>query len=349
MKRTVFSCLPLLPIVFHWLLPVSIENSMYLKIGGVLPFFILNICYFVYIFNYKSFIEDDETVIPYKARISTIVFIIIYLLYSFINGILNGTDNLLVLMTNNQVFAYSLLVFMLHPMDADMIERTKYIVIPVAIVLSIEVLLYSLGILNYSLDLHSEAREGVMRISTTIDAATGSAIVLVMLGVMTLYYAEIKFHIRISVLILITVSVFFLQSIGSVLVWSGYLLYYFYVNYLKEQTLSYKIRSLLLGGILIFCFFKTDVYQPILSRYNELEEYDNVGTGRGTLVEKAMDIFFESGGLGVGLGQTNYDKSLHITHVKRSHPIGVHNYYICILAELGFWGLFFLLTYLLLI
>lgn len=346
MKRTVLSCLPLLPIVVHWLLPVSIENSMYLKIGGVFPFFILNICYFIYIFNYKTLIDDNEVVIPYKARISTIIFIVIYLLYSLTHGILNGIDNLLVLMTNNQVFVYSLLVFILHPMDADMIERTKYIVIPVAIILSIEVLLYSLGILNYSLDLHSEASEGVMRISTTIDAATGSAIVFVMLGVMILYYSDIKLYIRLSVLILITVSIFFLQSIGSVLVWLGYILYYFYVNYLKEQTLSYKIKSLLLGGILIFCFFKTDVYQPILGRYNELEKNDNIGTGRGALVEKAMNIFFESGGFGVGLGQTNYDKSLHIINVKRSHPIGVHNYYICILAELGFWGLFFLLTYL---
>ena len=297
-------------------------------------------------YNYKSLIDEGETVIPYKARISTIIFVVIYLLYSLIHGILCGIDNLLALMTNNQVFVYSLLIFILHPMDCDMIERTKYIVVPVAILLSIEVLLYSLGVLSYSLDLHSEARDGVMRISTTIDAATGSAIVLVMLGVMVLYYSEMKSYIRITAFILITISIFFLQSIGSVLVWVGYLIYYFYHKYLREQTYSYKIRSLLFCGILIFSFFKTDIYKPIFSRYNELEENNNIGTGRGALVEKAMNIFFESGGFGVGLGQTNYDKSLHIINVKRSHPIGVHNYYICILSELGFWGLFFLLTYL---
>ena len=346
MNRTVFSCLPLFPIMVHWLLPVGVENNMYIIIGGVIPFFIFNICYFIYIYNYKSQIEESEDVLPYKVRVSTIIFIVIYLLYSFIHGILCGIDDLLVLMTNNQVFVYSLLIFILHPMDSDMIERTKYLVVPVAILLSIEVLLYSLGVLSYSLDLYSEAREGVMRISTTIDAATGSAIVFVMLGVMVLYYAEMKFYIRVSVLILITVSIFFLQSIGSVLVWVVYLIYYFYQNYLRKQTYSYKIKSLLILGIFILCFFKTDIYKPIFTRYSELEENNNIGTGRGTLVDKAMDIFFESGGFGVGLGQTNYDKSLHITHVKRSHPVGVHNYYICILAELGFWGLCLLLVYL---
>ena len=178
MNRTVFSCLPLVPIVVHWLLPVSVENSMYITIGGIIPFFIFNICYFIYICNYKSQIEEGETIIPYKARISTIIFVVIYLLYSFIHGILCGIDNLLALMTNNQVFVYSLLVFILHPMDADMIERTKYIVIPVAIILSIEVLLYSLGILSYSLDLHSEINNGVMRISTTIDFIIGKFVFL---------------------------------------------------------------------------------------------------------------------------------------------------------------------------
>lgn len=346
MNRTVFSCLPLVPIVVHWLLPVSVENSMYITIGGIIPFFIFNICYFIYICNYKSQIEEGETIIPYKARISTIIFVVIYLLYSFIHGILCGIDNLLALMTNNQVFVYSLLVFILHPMDADMIERTKYIVIPVAIILSIEVLLYSLGILSYSLDLHSEINNGVMRISTTIDAATGSAIVFVMLGVLILYYSEIKLFARIFMLILITVSILLLQSLGSVLVWSIYVLCYFYTNYLKRRTFSYKIKNLLFLGILFWGLCKVNVFQPILSRYNELEENNNIGTGRGELVEKAMNVFFESGGFGVGLGQTNYDKSLRIVEVNKSYPVGVHNYYICILAELGFWGLCFLLIYL---
>ena len=99
--------------------------------------------------------------------------------------------------------------------------------------------------------------------------------------------------------------------------------------------------------MLFFCLYKIDVFNPILERYNELDENDRIGTGRGEIVEKALNIFMESGGFGIGLGQTNYDKSLRIIHLNQSYPVGVHNYYICILTELGFWGICFLLMYLL--
>lgn len=346
MKRTVLSCLPLVPIAAHWLLPDSIETNMYLVIGGIIPFFIFNICYFLYILNYKSLVNEEVDVVPYKIRVSTIVFITIYFLYSFIHGILNGVDDLLVLMTNNQAFAYSLILFLLHPMDGDMIERTKYIVIPVAILLSIEVLLFSLGILQYSVDLHSAVYGNVMRISTTIGAATGSAVVLVMLGVMLLYYSGVNIYLRVFVLILNTIAIFLLQSIGGILVWVLYLLYYLYVNYFREYAFDSKIKNIIIFGGVLFCLFRIGTFQPIMERYSQLEEDDNIGTGRSELIERAMTVYSESGGFGVGLGQTNYDKSLRITQVKRAYPIGVHNYYICVLAELGFWGLSFLLIYL---
>lgn len=298
-------------------------------------------------FNYRTLVDEDVDVISYKVKITTIIFITTYLLYSFVHGVLNGVDDIGLLMINNQVLAYSLFLFILYPMDDDMIERTKYIVIPVAILLSVEVILYSLGILKYSLELHSEVSGGVMRISTTIDAATGSTVVLVMLGVMVLYYSDIIFYFRVSLLIFITISILFLQSIGGILVWSLYILYYFYVNYFKGHTFNYKTKNLILFFGVIFCLYKVDFFQPVMQRYNKLEESNNIGTGRDELLERAMDVYSESSGFGVGLGQTNYDKSLHLTRVKRSYPVGVHNYYMCILAELGFWGLFFLLFYLL--
>lgn len=347
MSKTFFSCLPLVPFVAQWLLPISIENNLYIKIGDYIPFFIFNICYFIYILKYRLIVNRDVELIPKGVRISTIVFIIIYLLYSLVHGMLIGIDNLLAFMVNNQVFVYSLFLFMLHPMDRDMIERTKYIVVPVAILLCLEVLLYSFGILTYSHDLHSEVvRNGVMRISTTIDAATGSAVVMVMLGVMILYYSEIKIYYRISLIILITVSIFLLQSIGSILVWVLYVAYYFYVKYFRGKTYNFKIKNLLILVVLVVCLFKTGVYRPFEERYHELKEDNRIGTGRDELVAKALKIYSESGGFGVGLGQTNYNKSLQLIKLSRTYPLGVHNYYLCVLIELGFWGLFFLIIYL---
>lgn len=347
MRTSILSCMPLIPMVVHWLLPVGIENNMYIHIAGVIPFFIFNICYIVYIANYKKLISKMCTTIPLGAKKVTVLFAFCYLLYSFLHGLVVGIDDFLVQILNNQVLIFSLLLFILYPMDYDMIERTKYIVIPTTILLSFEVIFYSLGILEYSQDLGTNVSAGILRISTTVGAATGTSVILVMLGVILLFYSDIKNKIRFALVILITISLFLLQSRGSVGVWGLYIIYYVYVKYLTRSSLKLKIKILLLCVFSVSVLYKVGVFDPILERQKTLVENDMIGTGRDELEEKALNVFSDSGGFGIGLGQTNCEKSLNLVDVKISNPIGVHNYYICVLVELGIIGLLMLLIYLL--
>lgn len=346
MKKTILSCMPLVPTVMHWLLPVGIENKMYVIIVETIPFFIFNLCFLAYIYNYRKLVRKGCTTIPNGAKKATVMFAFFYLVYSLLHGFAIGIDGLLVQMLNNQALIFSLLLFMLYPMDRDMIERTKYIVIPTTFLLCSEVVLYSLGILQYSIDLGTHESAGVLRISTTVGAATGTAVVLVMLGVMLLYYTDIKLKIRFALVVFVTIAIFLLQSRGSVGVWGLFLLYYIYQNYLRRTSFKLKIRILLIGVLSIGVLYRIGVFEPIIERQKNLVENNMWGSGRDELENKAFHVFGESSGFGIGLGQTNYEKSLGILNVKRSNPIGVHNHYICVLTELGVIGLVIFLIYL---
>lgn len=331
----------------HWILPAGIENSMYIRIAGVIPFFIFNICFLIYILNYKELISRNHATIPYGARKITILFAFCYLLYSLLHGCVIGLNDLLIQLLDNQALVYSLLLFFLYPMNSDMVERTKYIVIPTAILLSVEIILYSLGILQYSVDLGTEESVGVLRISTTVGAATGTAVIMVMLGVMLLYYTDVKLKYRLVLVTLVTIAIFFLQSRGSVLVWGLYIMYYLYTNYIRYSSLKIKVRVLLLCMLSFLILNKIGVFEPIIERQRTLLENDMVDTGRDHLKDKTFNVISKSSGFGVGIGQTNYDKSLYLVGVSRSDSIGVHNHYLCVLAELGIIGLLILLLYVL--
>lgn len=345
MKKTIISCMPLVPTLFHWILPAGIENKMYIIFWGIIPFFIFNLCYLVYLSNYHMFEKKNIERIPQRVKTLTVIFSILFLSYSLIQGICVGVDNLILQIMNNQALVYSLLLFILFPMSYDMIERTKFIVIPAAIVLGIEVILYSLGILQYSVDLGSNELGGVLRISTTVGAATGTAVSLVMLGVIILYYKSINIKFKFALIILLTVAIFFLQSRGSIALWSVYLVYFVYKQYLQHSHFKTKFRVFLICIVSVFILMKIGVFAPVLERQRLLVEDNNMFSGRDELKQKAMQAFIYSEGMGVGLGQTNYDKSLGLVKINKSFSIGVHNHYYCVLAELGFYGLILLVGY----
>ena len=301
MKRTILSCLPLVPMVMHWILPVTIENRMYVNIGGEIPFFIFNICYFIYIFNYKKVACSHPDRISCNIRNSTIIFSVCYLSYSFIHGLLAGVSDIFVQMINNQALVFAFLLFMLYPMTRDMIERTKFIVIPAVLILSVEVLLYSLGILQYSIELGTLESAGVLRISTTVGAATGTAVILVMLGVGLLYYESLKKWVQFALLIIVTIAIFLLQSRGSVVIWGVFLSYYLYRKYLVNTSFYVKLRIILLCVVSFILLQKMGIFNPLIERQRALMEYGNndISTGRSDLGIEAIHVFQESGGFGV--------------------------------------------------
>ena len=334
--------------VSHWILPDGIEQTLYIHL--FFPIYLPDICYLIYMVNYSSLWNKTvgaEEVYKDIAHSKSLVRILsAMLIYSTFLTIFNQCDGFIDILFGGQWFTYCGLLYLLYPMNKRMIENTKFIIIPTLIILCLEVILFSLGILTYTVDLGSQQYGGVTRISTTIGAATGTAVILCFIGAMVLSLYNIKATYKLILGILSSVAIFFTASRGSSAVWLLYIGVYIYANYIYKSKLSKKISISMLAicGVLILNQF--GVFDPLLDRQSQLSAESNLLTSRDELVDRAMVVARNSNYIGVGQAQVNRCKGL-TEYVSSDNIVGVHNYYICTLAENGIMGLLLLIVFVL--
>lgn len=342
-SRILYSNLLLIPIISHWILPDSVEQKFYIDILGF-PFYFFGICYFIYILNYHRNKKDSVFKASYRNRIK--LYGILFLLLSFLIGAICSVDGLLYLMIDNQAIIFCAFFFLLYPLSINQIENTKYLIIPSLIVCCAEVILYSLGILTYSIALSDEFYGSFMRISTTIGAATGTSYAILSIGVVSLCCYNYSNKIRYSLAILTTVTLFLSMSRTSLVIWCFFVVVYFYKRYITHSSFSRKLIAICCLSIVCGLIGMSGVADPIIERQSVLKSNGDINSGRGELESQALNIARNNQYLGVGCGQLNMDKSLKEL-LKPSHPCGVHNIYYLIFAEEGFVGIliFFVLLF----
>ena len=344
-KEIIFSSLLVLPFCLHWLMPDGLERSFYVNIFGI-PFFIPNICFIAYLLSHRNFKKKNDQFISLK-KISWLKILLLFLtLYTLLISIVNDIDGLILVMFNNQSFIISAIIYILFPLPNRFIKNTKYVIIPTALILAFEVILYSLGIVEYEKELGYLEYGGITRISTTVGAATGTGIAIAMLGAIILSYYDLSLKYKIAFILLFSLSILFTISRGSILLWGLFIIFYTYKTYYSNSSFIVRINFLVVVSIIIAILNWMGAFNPVVERSNDL--VDNFDTGRIEKVENVIVLFQNSNGFGIGSGQTKLDKSIS-NLVTRSTSLGAHNYYLSALAELGVIGLGLIIFFILII
>lgn len=338
-----------LPMVTHWLLPSGVEHRMYFDFAGLLCY-LPNFFYLLYLITYKK-LRIPPKVHKVKVYVALLLFMLFYVLVRSLGDGFSFVEYFNVLL-GNLAFIYIPLLFLLFPIDSERADNTKYLMCFSLVFISLQVILYGLGIMSYTSatgdDLTANEYDigGVFRVSTTVGASTGTGLIIAMLGMLVVGFYKLRPFVKFSLLILTTITLFFTLSRGPILLWLVFICIYFF-RLVKSVSFKYKfiITVLLVGSVYFMDIY--GVFNPLKERieYKKTESTD-ITSGRGEFYKDAISIVRESDYLGVGSGKVFPEKHL-VVLLKNQYSIRMHNTYLVYLAELGLLGgLFYLLFYL---
>lgn len=349
MKKYLIPAFCVLPMIFHWILPSGIEDSLFLNIMGV-RFFAPDLLYFVYVLYFNTAQYKVRKILPSKYKLRLLLLCICILAYSFVCLAFGSVNaGMITLMVNNMSFVWFSLLFLLAPLSDRQIQLTKpFMVTSLAILIS-EVVLFSLGLMTYRTAMGNQLKgqdfDGFMRISTTIGAATGTAVVIGLLGALCLTVYKWNKIEKIILLLATTAGVYITMSRGSSIAWTLFVVYFVYKEYLYHVSFSKKFKLAIVISLVITALFYVGVFRPILARFEHMEQSSDFSAGRDDKMDISIRMIKESFPFGYGLGQVFPEKAIALDY-KAPNKFAPHNMYTLIGIELGIPGL---LMYLLLI
>lgn len=296
-----------------------------------------------------SYSKYYGSVKPFNMSNNKKILIVFGVLFScfmlFLNNGISAAGDVINILINNFTIFYAFYLFFYYPLPHEDIDKTKYLLAFSLIVICLEIILYSAGILAYTsdvtgVDLTDGGFEtgGIFRVSTTIGAATGTAMVVMMLGILCTSYFTFSKKNSISLLLLTTVAIFYSISRGSILVWSAYLVIYVYKNYLVGRHSMKKFILLAVFGFAAVYAYQHGILDPLIERQERLNENDNILANRDVKYEQALSIFKDSYYMGIGSGMIRPDKSL-LGNITTKYSFSPHNAFLLLLAELGIVGI----------
>uniref|UniRef100_UPI003FF0C090 O-antigen ligase family protein n=1 Tax=Segatella copri TaxID=165179 RepID=UPI003FF0C090 len=342
-REKYLSWLLVIPMLVHWALPSGAENRMYFYVGLGF-FFIPNICYLIYLINYKQTFLVPRKMLGLKRSIVGVS--VLLFIYSALQLVVTA-DNIDVdvftkTLFNNFGYIYLPFLFLCYPLDRQQLDSSKWLMFGALTFISFQVILYGAGIAVVGPDVTSELNDyaGIYRVHTTAGASTGSALIVLLLGILLNSFYTLPKKYKIAALILATISVFLSVSRGSILTWCIYLAVLFYNDYYKGASLGRKILLVFFCLAVFYLLDHFHVFDPIIYR-NQFKDSTNMMSGREDFNNEVLNIVRNSSYMGVGSGQIFPDKSL-MDKIPISHYVGVHNVYLLYLGELGIVGIILL-------
>lgn len=327
----------IIPMITHWVLPDSIESIFYIDLG-YFDFYVFNVLFFFYMYGYNKInISFSSRYLAIKKVVN--ILCLLFLLFAILNLICNESDDILKLIINNFSFIFFLWLFFNFPLNSYYIKKTKLLLFITLFVLSLEVVLFSFGLIHYTSatgnEIEGETFEDFMRVSTTIGAATGTSLVLVILGSLCVLLEESRFF-KLCVYLIATVAIVLTLSRGGILTWALYSFCYFYRYYYVVFSLKKRFVSIVLMLFLLFILSDTGILDAVLSRNDRAD--GDVTNGRMERFEKGLITYYNSSYYGVGMGRVYPDKCI-VGDFYSPYFSAPHNYYIIVLAENGIIGL----------
>lgn len=295
-KKYFMPSLVVIPMMLHWILPWSRELDLYIDLCGV-SFFTPDFLYFLYFFLKER--PSNMTAIITRRQACILVLILISILcYSMVQLALKGIDYAATIIVNNLSFVWLTIIYLLRPLTPKELARTRPLMLFALLFLVGEVLLYGFGVLHYTSatndELLGQDYGGIMRISTTVGAATGTAVVIGLLGAINLTIYKLSMCSRIVLIVVSTIGVFFTMSRGSSLVWAIFLLIYFYMHFFKHYRFAKKVKSTIVLLVCLAAFNSLGGFTPILSRIEHMNSSDDVYASRDSKFEISKKMISES-------------------------------------------------------
>lgn len=349
-KKYFIPSILVLPMVLHWLLPWGTELKLYISFLGI-DWYTPDFLYLIYIISYFKK-KNHPYILSSSRRVVLTILGGVYIMYGILSVVTKEVDYVPDLLVNNFSFVWLSLLFLLCPLTYRQLQRTKPIMVTSLIILVSEVLLYGLGILHYTTaagnTLQGQDYDGVMRISTTIGAATGTALIIGLLGAVVINIYPFTKKARIALILLTTIGVYFTMSRGTSLAWTIYVAYDVYHNYLKGRSLNLKIKAIIAAFLVVAGVYFGGGFNPLLNRVNKMEQSGDVTAGRDGKFRSSINDINEHAPFGYGLAQCLPEKAVEMKY-RGAHHSAPHNVYILIGLELGYIGIALYLTFVLFI
>lgn len=331
--------------VSHWLLPEGMEQKLYLHILDVV-FYLPDICYFIFMASYKKYYEDMRLFLMPNSKKFIIVFGVLFsIMILFINNGISCIGEIINIAINNFTFFYAFYLFFYYPLPQSELDKTKYLLSFALVVICLETILFSMGILTYTSEISGTnltdggyETGGIYRVSTTVAAATGSAMVMLLLGIVCTSFFKFNKYIQLTLFFLTTIAILFSISRGSIIVWSFYIIVYLYKNYFTGGLDGRKIITFIAICAFAVYAYQQGVLDPLIERQSRLEDSNNILANRDVKFDMTYQIIKDTDYLGIGSGMVRPDKSL-IGYISTKYAFSPHNTYLLLLAELGIVGI----------
>lgn len=231
------------------------------------------------------------------------------------------------------------------PFQKDLIKWASLILCLGA---GMQVILYGLGVFSYISDMSGET-VGVIgsasRVSTTLGAATGTAVFIFLTGVLSALLFVGRPAIVWSILLFIMLCCFISQSRGALVMsaaFCGILLLTFTRDSRSHGGGVISRVGLLIFAALLFLSFYTS-RQDLADQWQQ--RIFNAGgnifdsTGRDYRFVEAYNTFVESNFMGIGMANYLGRQKFTPGNERQAAKSSPHNVYLLILAETGFLGI----------
>ena len=323
-----------------------------------IPAYILSLCLFIPIFsrfflissietNFKFLLFDyfpiyifDLTLIPYiifgkknkKLDLVNLFCLLVIFVCTLISLFTNNyEDRFLSFFFGNFLILGLFFTIFYNLSDLDY-KIFYYLCLTLIFYIFAQVILYSFQILDFESFSDFVSLGDLIRINTSIGAATGSSFVIIMLSLFCYFYSEKKYQILFLSIPLI--SSFLLVSRTAIIISS----ILFLLHFLFSVKLKLNIWSIAISIITIYAIFSLNLLDPLTSRLEYLEYVDD--NDRLFRLIAAQDLLNEYNYFfGVGVANTFQSSLLNISEVIPSHKLAIHNSYMQILTEIGIFGL----------
>ena len=337
----------IIPIYVRLILPEGLELRLTTNILGY-SFFLPEICFFLLPFVAPLSIKT------LSKNFSLIILTLLGVFFGYLSAVNGGSNQVINNFLAGTDFYVTLLIFLLFPFRK---EQLKFLLIPtvvLVVIIGLQIVLYSFGFLSYEKELTSnDGFSGISRISTTISAATGTAVAYFLMSIILYSLISEKFK---KIFILISVIVGSITLTRSVMIANAILLFFVFkrdksirLNKNKKFFRFLGILVLLVG--LLFSLNKIGILDSVTSRNDSLESGNlDVSNGRFSRWESSFVFFNEYPILGSGANFVTMHKRARYAKVDSKNLFSPHNAFVLVLMERGIIGisLFILIMYLLL-
>lgn len=323
-----------IPIVSRWLLPSGIEMQLTKSILDI-PFYIPNLFIFLFML-YATRNKRDK-----KIKI----ILGIHFCFSIIGILLNEyTDKISFLFAGTYYF-YAMYIALNYRITESQKVILKKVFFYSLFILTLQIILYSTGVLIYSKDVTSGYDlAGIYRISTTVGAATGTAGLIFLLGCITFYLYGKTLHGFLA-LIFSIVSLLLLISRGGIIAMAVFLILFFWDDIKKSFRKSFAV--IIFFTILFFSLYKVGLFEPILIRTKNAQQGSDITSGRLELIETSIRDMKDYGSFlfGLGTGNVYRSKDLNVLNIDSKYYGAPHNSFVLTYVEQGFAGIFLFLIF----